>query len=225
MMTAAIILLIVTAVLPVGSFLAKTRKSAIAFGVGYLSTFWLAVVCLSKSVPSMTLERAEWINHNAGFGNVLGAVLILTGCIWHDRIKKKKPDCTEEKTAAGLLAVFGVCIIIACNIMTMTTYVRISQLNEPVVTAKNIDTIYVGEEYAVDDFIEVENSHGEQFGTVKWLKGAAEDTGNIVIGKDRKSFTVLAGNGQIMIQIWVHEAHYSDVRMVTLNVNVDRSAK
>ena len=221
----AIILLIITLALLVGSFLVKTRNNTMVCGVGYLATFWLAIVCLCESVKSMTLEQARFINHNAGYCMVLGLGLILIGSIFHDWIKKKKQNNKEKKQAAGLLALFGVFIIIASNIMTMTTYIQISHLNMPIVTTKSIDMVFVGQEYTVDDFVEVENSHGEEFGMVEWAKGAYDDTNDIVISENRKSFRVLAGDGQIHIQIWVHESHYSDIQTVSLNVNVNKIAE
>jgi len=219
-MILAIIFLIITLILLVGSFLVKTRNSTIACGVGYLVTFWVAIVCLCNSVKSMTLEQARFINHNAGYCMVLGVVLILIGIVLHAWIKLKKQNHQEKKHAAVMLALFGVFIFIASNIMTMTTYIQISHLNMPIVTTKSIDTIYVGREYTLDDFVEVENSYGEEFGMVSWAKGAYDDTSDIVISENRKSFKVLAGEGQIHIQIWVHESHYSDIQTVTFNVNV-----
>lgn len=224
-MILAIILLIITLALLLGSFLVKTRNSTIVCGVGYLATFWLAIVCLCKSVKSMTLEQVRFINHNAGPCMVLGLCLILIGSILHDWIKKKKQNSKEKKQAAGLLVLFGVFVIIACNIMTMTTYIQISHLNMPIVTTKSVDMIMVGQEYTVDDFVEVENSFGEEFGIVKWVKGAYDDTNNIVISENRKSFKVLAGDGQIHIIIWVHESHYSDMQTISLNVNVNKSVE
>lgn len=223
-MILAIILLIITLALLVGSFLVKTRKHTIFCSAGYLVTFWLAIVCLCKSVKSITLEQARFINHNAGFCMVIGVVLIFIGAILHDWLKKKKPT-SHKKQAAGLLALFGVFIIIASNIMTMTTYIQISHLNLPIVTTKSIDMIYVGQEYTVDDFVEVENSYGEEFGVVTWAEGAYDDTSNIIISEDKKSFQVLEGDGQIHIQIWVHESHYSDMQTVALNVNVNKSVE
>lgn len=222
-MILAIILLIITLALLVGSFLVKTRNYIIVCGVGYLATFWLAIVCLCKSVKSMTLEQARFINHNAGFCMVLGVILILLGSVLHDWIKKKKQNSLEKKQAAGLLALFGVFIVIASNIMTMITYIQISDLNMPIVTTKSVDMIFVGHEYTIGDFVEVENSHGEEFGMVKWANGDDDDTRDIVISENRKNFKVLEGDGQINIQIWVHEPHYSDVQTVSLNVNVNKS--
>ena len=221
-MILAIILLIITFAILVGSFLVKTKNRTIVCGGGYFATFWLAIACLCKSVKSMTLEQARFINHNAGFCMVFGVVLILIGSILHDWIKKKKQNSEGKKQAAGLLALFGVFVFIASNIMTMTTYIQISHLNMPVVTPKSIDMIFAGQEYTVDDFIEVDNSYGEEFGMIKWAEKSNDDSSDIVINENRNSFKVLAGEGRIHITIWVHESHYSDIQTVSLNVNVNK---
>lgn len=92
----------------------------------------------------------------------------------------------------------------------------------PIVTTKSIDMFFVGQKYTVDDFVEVENSYGEEFGIVEWDTGVYDDTNDIVISENRKSFKVLAGDGQIHITIWVHESHYSGIQAVSLNVNVNK---
>ena len=58
----------------------------------------------------------------------------------------------------------------------------------PIVTTKSIDMIFVGQEYTVDDFVEVENSYGEEFGIGEWATGVYDDTNDIVICENRKSF-------------------------------------
>lgn len=76
---------------------------------------------------------------------VLGVYLILIGAILHDWIKKKQKS-KEKQLAAGMLALLGLFIFIASNIITIVTYLQISKLNKPVSATKNIDTIYVGQD-------------------------------------------------------------------------------
>lgn len=214
-----ILLIVAVMVLAAVSFFAKTKRAQVLCILGYIASFAAALILFLSTVSRMDNDLLHLINQNMDKVMAAGLILIAISCISEIAVRKKRLD-NEKKTAVRGLFLLGVLIFIGSNMVTIMTYVEITERDKPIVSVKENVEIYIGEEYEIGDIIKVENSHGEEFVKVVWAKGAYDDTSGIYVSEDEKTFTVSEGKGTLHIEILLHHAHYSDVEIVTVNVSV-----
>jgi hypothetical protein len=168
----------------------------------------------------MSLEIVREINHKVGLV-AYGGLIIAVVCILTAKVIKDKIEGSVKVIVFNSLAILGIIMFCAGNFCAMSTYVELDQRDIPVVNLKENVIVSTDTEYKISDFIDVENSHGEEFTKIVWAKGSYEDTTDIVISDDKKSFSIADSHGNLKIQILVHHSHYSDSETKVIYVSVD----
>lgn len=214
------ILLVIMVTLIVLSFFLKTRGKIFLCTMGYLGSFVCMCSVILRNVSVMSLEIVREINHKVGLV-AYGGLIIAVVCILTAKVIKDKIEGSVKVIVFNSLAILGIIMFCAGNFCAMSTYVELDQRDIPVVNLKENVIVSTDTEYRISDFIDVENSHGEEFTKIVWAKGSYEDTTDIVISDDKKSFSIADSHGNLKIQILVHHSHYSDSETKVIYVSVD----
>ncbi len=201
------LLLIAMSVMIVTGFIAK--KSTGKYIFGYYVSYIIAVILLLTNISRMSDKLVRIINSNMIYFSIFGILLIICSFIAKFVIKKK--NIFNKRAMSNSLTIFGVLVIILSNFITMYTYIELTKRNEPVVTVFENVIVYTDTEYHIEDFISIENSHGETFGKVVWADGNYEDTTGIVLDENKESFTVSEDNGELYIMIYVYGVDSSEI--------------